>query len=121
MEAVQETPDRPPLDLSALSDEAFLSANGIPRLTVVESTGSTNADLLRGVTEDPGAWPDLSVLTAEYQSAARGRLDRRWEAPARSSVSVSLVLHRSTRPAGRCRPTATPGSPSWPPSPCVRP
>ena len=93
MEAVQETPDRPPLDLSALSDEAFLSANGIPSLTVVESTGSTNADLLRGVTEDPGAWPDLSVLTAEYQSAARGRLDRRWEAPARSSVSVSLVLH----------------------------
>ena len=104
MEAVQETPDRPPLDLSALSDEAFLSANGIPRLTVVESTGSTNADLLRGVTEDPGAWPDLSVLTAEYQSAARGRLDRRWEAPARSSVSVSLVL-RPVNAAGRPLPT----------------
>ena len=104
MEAAQETPDRPPLDLSALSDEAFLSANGIPRLTVVESTGSTNADLLRGVTEDPGAWPDLSVLTAEYQSAARGRLDRRWEAPARSSVSVSLVL-RPVNAAGRPLPT----------------
>ena len=104
MEAAQETPDRPPLDLSALSDEAFLSANGIPRLTVLESTGSTNADLLRGVTEDPGAWPDLSVLTAEYQSAARGRLDRRWEAPARSSVSVSLVL-LPVNGAGRPLPT----------------
>ncbi len=104
MEAVQETPDRPPLDLNALSDEAFLSANGIPRLTVVESTGSTNADLLRGVTEDPGAWPDLSVLTAEYQTAARGRLDRRWEAPARSSVSVSLVL-RPVNADGRPLPT----------------
>lgn len=104
MEAVQETPDRPPLDLSALSDEAFLSANGIPRLTVLESTGSTNADLLRGVTEDPGAWPDLSVLTAEYQSDARGRLDRRWEAPARSSVSVSLVL-LPVNGAGRPLPT----------------
>jgi len=104
MEAVQETPDRPPLDLSALSDEAFLSANGIPRLTVLESTGSTNADLLRGVTEDPRAWPDLSVLTAEYQSAARGRLDRRWEAPARSSVSVSLVL-LPVNGAGRPLPT----------------
>ncbi|MGO4843803.1 hypothetical protein AB4144_67145, partial [Rhizobiaceae sp. 2RAB30] len=80
-----ETPDRPPLDQGALSDAAFLSANGIPQLTVVESTGSTNADLLRGVSVDPGAWPDLSVLTAEYQSAARGRLDRHWEAPARSS------------------------------------
>ena len=104
MEAAQETPDRPPLDLSALSDEAFLSANGIPRLTVLESTGSTNADLLRGVTEDPGAWPDLSVLTAEYQSDARGRLDRRWEAPARSSVSVSLVL-LPVNGAGRPLPT----------------
>ena len=104
MEPAQETPDRPPLDLSALSDEAFLSANGIPRLTVLESTGSTNADLLRGVTEDPGAWPDLSVLTAEYQSDARGRLDRRWEAPARSSVSVSLVL-LPVNGAGRPLPT----------------
>ncbi|MGO4227882.1 biotin--[acetyl-CoA-carboxylase] ligase [Arthrobacter sp. YAF34] len=104
MEAVQETPDRPPLDLDALSDEAFLSANGIPGLTVVDSTGSTNADLLRGVSEDPGAWPDLSVLAAEYQSAARGRLDRHWEAPARSSISVSLVL-RPVNAAGRPLPT----------------
>ena len=104
METAQETPDRPPLDLSALSDEAFLSSNGIPRLTVLESTGSTNADLLRGVTEDPGAWPDLSVLTAEYQSDARGRLERRWEAPARSSVSVSLVL-LPVNGAGRPLPT----------------
>jgi BirA family biotin operon repressor/biotin-[acetyl-CoA-carboxylase] ligase len=92
MEAAREAPDRPPLDLNALRAEGFLSANGIPQLTVVESTGSTNADLLRGVTEDPRAWPDLSVLAAEYQSAARGRLERRWEAPARSSVSVSIVL-----------------------------
>ncbi|MCU1531745.1 MAG: biotin--[acetyl-CoA-carboxylase] ligase [Arthrobacter sp.] len=104
MEAAQETPDRPPLDLNALREEAFLSANGIPQLTVVESTGSTNADLLRGVTEDPRAWPDLSVLTAEYQSAARGRLERRWEAPARSSVSVSMVL-RPVNAEGRPLPT----------------
>jgi BirA family biotin operon repressor/biotin-[acetyl-CoA-carboxylase] ligase len=104
MEAAHEAPDRPPLDLNALGEEAFLSANGIPRLTVAESTGSTNADLLRGVTEDPGAWPDLSVLAAEYQSAARGRLERRWEAPARSSVSVSVVL-RPVNAEGRPLPT----------------
>src|SRR6478609_620535 len=104
MEAAQETPDRPPLDQGALSDAAFLSATGIPQLTVVESTGSTNADLLRGVSVDPRAWPDLSVLTAEYQSAARGRLDRHWEAPARSSVSVSIVL-RPVNAEGRPLPT----------------
>ena len=104
MEAAQEAPDRQPLDVNALRDESFLAAHGIPRLTVVESTGSTNTDLIRGVTEDPGAYPDLTVLTAEYQSAARGRLDRRWEAPARSSVSVSLVL-RPVNAEGRPLPT----------------
>ena len=44
------------------------------------------------------------MLTAEYQSAARGRLDRHWEAPARSSVSVSLVL-RPVNAEGRPLPT----------------
>jgi BirA family biotin operon repressor/biotin-[acetyl-CoA-carboxylase] ligase len=106
MEAAHQTPERTPLDVNALRDEAFLSAHGIPQLTVVESTGSTNADLLRGVTEDPRAYPDLTVLAAEYQSAARGRLDRRWEAPARSSVSVSLVL-RPVNAEGRPLPTQT--------------
>lgn len=104
MEAAQEVPQRPPLDLTALRDAAFLSANGIPQLTVVESTGSTNADLLRGAAEDPRAFPDLTALAAEYQSAARGRLDRRWEAPAGSSVSVSLVL-RPHNAEGRPLPT----------------
>ncbi len=104
MEAVQETPDRPPLDSNALNDGGFLAACGIPKIEVVDSTGSTNADLLRSVTEDPRSWPDLSVLTAEHQSAARGRLDRRWEAPPRSSVSVSIVL-RPVNADGRPLPT----------------
>src|SRR5919205_3618486 len=85
-------PERPALDRDALSDSTFLAATGIAQLTVVETTGSTNADLLRAVTVDPTAWPDLAVLTAEHQTAARGRLDRAWEAPARSSVLVSMVL-----------------------------
>ena len=104
MEAAQETPDRPPLDQGALGDAAFLSAHGIAQLSVVDSTGSTNADLLRGVSVDPRAYPDLTVLAAEYQSAARGRLDRHWEAPARSSVSVSIVL-RPVNAEGRPLPT----------------
>ncbi|MGK3955132.1 biotin--[acetyl-CoA-carboxylase] ligase [Arthrobacter sp. R4] len=81
-----------PLNRGALADQDFLSATGIAKLVVVDSTGSTNADLLRSVTVEPKSWPDLSVLTAEYQTAARGRLDRRWEAPPLSSVSVSIVL-----------------------------
>ncbi len=92
------------LNRNELSGEDFLAANGIAQLIVVDSTGSTNADLLQGVTVDPHAWPDLSVLTAEHQTAARGRLDRHWEAPPLSSVSVSIVL-RPVNAEGRPLPT----------------
>ena len=95
-----------PLDRGALADQDFLAATGIAKVVVVDSTGSTNADLLRSVTVEPEEWPDLSVLTAEYQTAARGRLDRRWEAPPLSSVSVSLVL-RPANAEGRPLPTHT--------------
>jgi BirA family biotin operon repressor/biotin-[acetyl-CoA-carboxylase] ligase len=93
-----------PLNRRDLADERFLSATGISRLDLVDSTGSTNADLLRSVTVEPAAWPDLSVLTAEYQTAARGRLDRHWEAPPLSSISVSVVL-RPANAEGRPLPT----------------
>jgi BirA family biotin operon repressor/biotin-[acetyl-CoA-carboxylase] ligase len=89
-----------------LADQDFLAATGIAKVVVVDSTGSTNADLLRAVSVEPTEWPDMSVLTAEYQSAARGRLDRRWEAPPLSSVSVSLVL-RPANAEGRPLPTHT--------------
>lgn len=94
-----------PLNRRDLADQDFLSAAGIPRLDVVDATGSTNADLLRAAAEDPAAWPNLSVLTAEYQTAARGRLDRQWEAPPLGSISVSVVL-RPANAQGRPLPTA---------------
>lgn len=95
-----------PLNRGALADQDFLAATGIAKMVVVDSTGSTNADLLRAVSVEPTEWPDMSVLTAEYQSAARGRLDRRWEAPPLSSVSVSMVL-RPANAEGRPLPTQT--------------
>lgn len=95
-----------PLNRGALADQDFLATTGIAKMVVVDSTGSTNADLLRAVSVEPTEWPDMSVLTAEYQSAARGRLDRRWEAPPLSSVSVSMVL-RPANAEGRPLPTQT--------------
>ncbi len=83
---------RPNLDKDALLNGDFLASAGISRLEVVESTGSTNTDLLRAVTVEPKEWPDMSVLTAEHQTAGRGRLERHWEAPHHSAVSVSIVL-----------------------------
>ncbi|MDQ1594895.1 MAG: BirA family transcriptional regulator [Arthrobacter pascens] len=99
-------PERPALDREALCSAEFLSAHGISQLKVVDATGSTNADLLRAVTVEPKAWQDLAVLTAEHQTAARGRLDRTWEAPERSSVLVSIVL-RPVNADGRPLPTQT--------------
>jgi BirA family transcriptional regulator, biotin operon repressor / biotin---[acetyl-CoA-carboxylase] ligase len=95
-----------PLNRGALADQDFLATTGIAKLVVVDSTGSTNADLLRAVTVEPKEWPDLSVLTAEFQTAARGRLERSWEAPPLSSVSVSIVL-RPVNSEGRPLPTHT--------------
>jgi BirA family biotin operon repressor/biotin-[acetyl-CoA-carboxylase] ligase len=59
------------------------------RVRIVEETGSTNADLLAHATA--GA-PHRSVLAARHQTAGRGRLDRRWEAPAGANLLVSLLF-----------------------------
>ncbi len=58
------------------------------RIDIVEDTGSTNADLVAraaGGEDIAGA-----VLLAEHQSAGRGRHGRRWSAPPRSQISVSV-------------------------------
>lgn len=60
-------------------------------VTVVEETGSTNADLLAAAAD--GA-PDRSVLAARHQTAGRGRLDRRWDAPPGANLLVSLLLRQ---------------------------
>ena len=59
------------------------------RITIVDETGSTNADLLAAAAS--GA-PDRSVLMARHQTAGRGRLDRRWDAPAGANLLVSLLF-----------------------------
>ena len=58
----------------------------------VEQTGSTNADLVACA----GASGDGTVLVAGHQTAGRGRLDRRWEAPPDANLLMSVLL----RPTG---------------------
>lgn len=67
------------------------------RLDVLSEAGSTNA-LLREAATDERAWPHLSVLLTDNQTAGRGRLDRSWVAPAGASLAVSVLLRRL--PAG---------------------
>ncbi|MDP9464106.1 MAG: biotin--[acetyl-CoA-carboxylase] ligase [Actinomycetota bacterium] len=59
------------------------------QITIVDETGSTNADLLTAA--EAGA-PDRSVPMARHQTAGRGRLDRRWDAPRGANLLVSLLF-----------------------------
>jgi BirA family biotin operon repressor/biotin-[acetyl-CoA-carboxylase] ligase len=58
------------------------------QLDFVETTGSTNTDLVAAAP----TLPDFSVLVAGYQSAGRGRSGRDWQAPEGSSLFVSVLL-----------------------------
>lgn len=83
---------RPPLRAAALRAALVAPAGPLPRLEVLAQVGSTNAELLGRAAADPGAWPHLSVLTTDSQTAGRGRLGRAWTAPPRSGLAVSVLL-----------------------------
>jgi len=101
---VPETPpsrwsdlDRPALDARSLA-AALARDGGLWRsLEVVESTGSTNAELLARATAGAA---EGAVLVAEYQEAGRGRLDRTWTSPPRAGLTVSFLV-RPDVPAAR--------------------
>ncbi|MFE7571980.1 biotin--[acetyl-CoA-carboxylase] ligase [Streptomyces sp. NPDC057539] len=87
--------ERPPLNERALR-RGLIRPDGLwSSLDVVTATGSTNSDLAArarpGADGTPGA-PEGTVLIAEEQTAGRGRLDRRWTAPARSGLFFSVLL-----------------------------
>lgn len=82
---------RPSLDPAALA--ALAPDLEVELLGTATSTNAVAADRARA-----GATEGL-VVVAEHQTAGRGRLDRTWETPPRSSLTFSLVL-RPTVPAG---------------------
>ncbi|MFC4032768.1 biotin--[acetyl-CoA-carboxylase] ligase [Streptomyces polygonati] len=92
--------ERPPLNASALRRAVVVPDGLWTDLDVVEATGSTNTDLV--VRAEHGA-PEGAVLIAEEQTAGRGRLDRRWTAPARSGLFFSVLL-RPGEPSGDRQP-----------------
>jgi BirA family biotin operon repressor/biotin-[acetyl-CoA-carboxylase] ligase len=89
MRAENHTQVRAPLDQAALR-RALARPGGLWRAPeVVESTGSTNADLLaRALAGEP----EGAVLAAEEQRAGRGRMGRRWTSPPRAALTFSLLL-----------------------------
>ncbi|MEJ4111999.1 biotin--[acetyl-CoA-carboxylase] ligase [Corynebacterium kroppenstedtii] len=83
---------RGPLDGDRLS--MALRAQGWAHVDVVDSTGSTNADLYTAA----NALPHGSVLIAEEQLSGRGRLGRPWTTPRYSQVAVSVLLRPEVSP-----------------------
>lgn len=85
-----------------------MSRSSFNRLVTVRTTGSTNSDLRTALSGpdgrvDPataGAWPHLSVLRAQTQTAGRGRAGRTWTTPPGGALTASVVL-RPLVPAAR--------------------
>ena len=93
------TPHRPPLDLAGVRRDLVGPGRPLRRLELVQTTGSTNADLL--ARQSGGEDIAGLVLIAEHQSAGRGRHGRRWSAPAGSQIAFSIGVDASgPSPAG---------------------
>ena len=98
MRSENETPVRRPLDLAALRRAAVRPGGLWRTIEVVESTGSTNADLLaRALAGEP----EGTVLATEHQQAGRGRLGRTWITPPRAALTFSLLVRPGVPPARR--------------------
>ncbi|MCS3842083.1 biotin--[acetyl-CoA-carboxylase] ligase [Microbacterium sp. AK031] len=63
------------------------------RFEAIDVSASTNA-ALHALSSDAEAWPHLSVLLTENQTAGRGRLDRSWVTPAGSALAISVLLRK---------------------------
>lgn len=77
---------RPPLDLRSISEKI----SQYWRVSVVEVTGSTQDDLsalVRAGNAHPG-----ELIVTEFQSAGRGRLDRKFLAPKTSALLFSFYI-----------------------------
>lgn len=87
------TPPRPPLDPSSL--DGVTGGRVSYEVEVVAAAPSTNA--LAAARAQQGAAEGL-VITAEHQTAGRGRLDRTWETPDRAALTLSVVLRPEVEP-----------------------
>jgi BirA family transcriptional regulator, biotin operon repressor / biotin---[acetyl-CoA-carboxylase] ligase len=66
------------------------SRREVPELVELDTATSTNAVLLQRAGVERLA--DYTTVVTTNQTAGRGRLDRRWEAPAGTSLAVSVLI-----------------------------
>lgn len=82
--------DRPPLAVAALRRALLRDGSSWASVDVVDSTGSTQADL--AASARAGRSVAGSVLVAEAQTAGHGRLARSWVSPPRAGLTFSVLL-----------------------------
>jgi BirA family biotin operon repressor/biotin-[acetyl-CoA-carboxylase] ligase len=76
---------REPLDVRALREALVTPGSPWRSIDAHATVDSTNLEAARR----PDPW---RVVVADHQSAGRGRMARRWEAPPAASVAVSVVV-----------------------------
>lgn len=85
--------DRPPLHAESLRRSLVTSGSLWSDVEVLDVVASTNAYLVERASDPQSTG---RVVIAEQQTAGRGRLDRTWTAPARSGLTLSVLV----RPPG---------------------
>src|SRR5690625_2534443 len=75
-----------------------VSRSPFARVSVVDQVESTNTMLREAATAAPAAWPHLSVLVAEHQTAGRGRSGRSWSTPRGSALTASILVRPDVPP-----------------------
>lgn len=99
--------NRSSLRAPALKAALLHPEGAFERVEVVDSTGSTNADLAAAAADPQQHWPDASVLIANAQEDGKGRLGRSWVVPAGAAMISSVLLRpaASTLPGAGFAPT----------------
>lgn len=82
---------RAPLTADVLASLAGGHA-ALAALAVTRESPSTNSELLEALAVEPDAWPHMSALVADHQTAGRGRAGREWHTPKGAALTVSYVL-----------------------------
>lgn len=73
------------------------------RVSWTQTTGSTNADMVRHAQQSPA---EAAVLFADVQTAGRGRRDRRWDMTPAGGLLASFYVPWSPQDAAHAVPTA---------------
>ncbi|GGL90958.1 biotin--[acetyl-CoA-carboxylase] ligase [Micromonospora yangpuensis] len=102
--------DRPPLSAARLRRALIAPHGPWRRLELRVQTPSTNAEVADAARAGE---PEGLVVTAEQQTAGRGRRGRTWQSPPRAGIAASVLLRPGVAVTERNWPPAPPAGYGW--------